>query len=109
MIGWLLGVPSKRKTLRLTTTQVLFALLGAVRELIRKVDLMAGELDELKAAVEKDLAVDQSAITLLNGLKAKLDAAIASGNPQALKDLSASIGASTDALAAAVVANTPAE
>ena len=74
-----------------------------------KLKKMGQELDDLTAAVAKDIEVDQSAITLLNGLKAKLDDAIASGNPQALKDLSASIGSSTDALAAAVVANTPSE
>lgn len=70
---------------------------------------MANELDDLKAAVAKDLEVDQSAITLLNGLKQKLDDAIASGDPAQLKALSDSIGSSTQALADAVVANTPAE
>lgn len=74
-----------------------------------KQNKMGQELDELTAAVAKDIEVDQSAITLLNGLKQKLDDAIASGNPQALKDLSASIGSSTQALADAVAANTPAE
>lgn len=70
---------------------------------------MGQELDDLTAAVQKDTEVDQSAITLLNGLKAKLDAAIASGDPAALKALSDQLGSNADSLAAAVVANTPAE
>jgi len=70
---------------------------------------MANELDDLKAAVAKDTEVDTSAITLLNGLKAALDAAIASGNPADLKALSDQLGTNAKSLADAVVANTPAE
>jgi len=69
---------------------------------------MSQQLDDLKAAVEKNISVVDSAITLIQGIKAQLDAAIAAGNPQALADLSASLGAETDKLSAAVVANTPA-
>lgn len=50
------------------------------------------EPDDLKAAVAKETEVDESAIVLLNGLKAKLDAAIAAGDPAALKALSDSLG-----------------
>ena len=64
------------------------------------------DLTELTAAVERDTEVDQSAITLLQGLKAALDAA--GTDPVALKALSDKIGSSTQALADAVVANTPA-
>lgn len=73
-----------------------------------KLTKMANELEELRAAVERNNQVDQAAIELLNGLKEKLDAAIAAQDMTALRDLSASIGNSTSALAAAVVANTPA-
>lgn len=68
---------------------------------------LSAELDELKAAVTADTEVKSSAATLLAGLKAKLDAA--GTDPVALKALSDELGASTDALAAAVVTNTPAE
>lgn len=74
-----------------------------------KLKHMGQELDDLTAAVQKDTEVDQSAITLLNGLKAKLDAAIASGDPAALKALSDQLGTNAQSLADAVVANTPAE
>lgn len=69
--------------------------------------LMA-ELDDLKAAVAKETEVDESAIVLLQGLKAKLDAAIAAGDPAALKALSDSLGTESQKLADAVAANTPA-
>lgn len=69
-------------------------------------ELIMADLTELTAAVEKEITVEQSAITLLNGLKAALDAA--GTDPVALKALSEKIGASSDALAAAIAANTPA-
>ncbi len=68
---------------------------------------MANELADLQAAVAKEDTVVDSAIVLLQGIKAALDAAIAAGNPAALTALSADIGAKTDALSAAIVANTP--
>jgi hypothetical protein len=53
--------------------------------------------------------VVDSAVELLNGLKERLDAAIASGDPAELEALSASLGADTAERAAAVAATTPAE
>lgn len=64
-------------------------------------------LDELEQNVSRNTAVEQSAILLLQGLKAKLDAA--GTDPVKIKALSDSLGASTDALAAAVAANTPSD
>ena len=66
---------------------------------------MAGELDELTLKVAETKTVTESAIVLLQGLKAKLDAA--GTNPVALKALSDSLATSDAALAAAVSANTP--
>lgn len=63
------------------------------------------ELDDLQAQVAATDAGIDSAIALLNGLAAKLDAAIASGNPAALVALSTDLKAKTDALAQAVVAD----
>ena len=63
-------------------------------------------LTDLQDKVAALKTVGDSAIALLNGLKAALDAAIASNDPAALQALSDSIGSETDALAAAVAANT---
>ena len=63
-------------------------------------------LDALTAQVAKNTEVDESAIVLLQGLKAKLDEAITSGDPAAIQALSDQLGASTQKLADAVAANT---
>ena len=66
-------------------------------------------LDDLKAAVARNTDTTQSAITALVGIKKALDDIIAAGNNDpALAALSASITSDDDALAAAIVANTPA-
>jgi hypothetical protein len=79
-----------------------------LRFIVRKEEMMAGELDALRVQVSRNAEVDASAIVLLRGIKAALDAAIAAGDPAALTELSNSLGASTDALAQAVTENTPA-
>ncbi len=76
--------------------------------IIQTLEKVMAELDDLKAAVAKETEVDESAIVLLQGLKAKLDAAIAAGDPAALKALSDSLGTESQKLADAVAANTPA-
>jgi hypothetical protein len=83
-------------------------ILESLLSIHQKLNKMANELDDLKAAVAKDTEVDQSAITLLKGLKEKLDEAIASGDPAQLKALSDQLGSNSQALADAVAANTPA-
>ena len=73
---------------------------------------MAGELEALTAQVATNNTEIGSAITLLQGLKAALDAAIAAqqagDNGAALAALSASLGTKDAELAAAIIANTPA-
>lgn len=64
-------------------------------------------LDELVTEVEENKTVVASAVTLLQGLKEKLDAA--GTDPVKLKALSTQLSNQTDALAAAVVSNTPTE
>jgi hypothetical protein len=69
---------------------------------------MAGELDALKAQIEKTVSVEQGAITLLNGLKTELDQIIANNNLSQLVTLRNNLDAQTQALADAITANTPA-
>lgn len=71
-------------------------------------EMIMSALTDLQDAVAAEKAVVDSAIVLLNGLKAKLDEAIAANDPAALQALSADLGAQTAALAAAVAADTPA-
>ena len=74
-------------------------------QLNHRLDLIMTALTDLQAAVAAESTVVDSAITLLNGLKAALDAA--GTDPVALAALSNEIGAKTAALAAAVSADTP--
>lgn len=82
----------------------LVEVLAAILKLEKKMGI---ELDDLKSKVQANSDVIDSAVTLLKGIKAELDAAIASNDPAALTVLSAALGAHTQQLADAIVANTP--
>lgn len=77
---------------------------------------MAQVLDDLRAQVAATTEVEQSAVNLLTGLAARIEAAIAAaiaGGATAAElapvaDEVAALRTNTDALAAAVTANTPA-
>ena len=72
-------------------------------------DQLMATLTDLQAEVSRNTDVDQSAITLLNGLTAKIQQLIDAGaDPAAFQKLADDLKASTDQLAAAVAANTPA-
>lgn len=75
--------------------------------IINKLNKMAQELETLTQEVSETNTVMGSAITLLQGLKTRLDEAIASGNPAALQALSDSLDTNTNALAEAIQTNTP--
>lgn len=66
---------------------------------------MSAELDRLTNEVSETRGALQSAIVLIQGFKAALDAAIAAGNPAALEALSDSLDEGQAELAAAVAAN----
>jgi chromosome segregation ATPase len=63
------------------------------------------DLTALTAEVTRNTEVDQSAIALLTGLAAQIEAL--KTDPVALQALADTMKGSSDALAAAVVANTP--
>lgn len=76
----------------------------------RQETLMA-KIDDLTVQVAANTTVIESALTLIQGFSARLDAAIAeakAGNDAALTTLAADLKSEDDALAAAVAANTPA-
>lgn len=64
-------------------------------------------LDDLRVEVAQNRDVIESAVALLDGLKAQLDEAIATGDPAALVELSAELESQTNRLAEAVSMNTP--
>lgn len=63
-------------------------------------------LDELEKQVAATATVEASAVALIQGIATQL--AAAAGDPVKVAALAASLKSSTDALAAAVQANTPA-
>lgn len=67
---------------------------------------MSQELDDLTAEVAAATTINQSALTLIQGLAAQI--AAAGTDPAKLAALTASLRSSEDALSAAVTANTPA-
>jgi len=79
---------------------------SALSTLTEGVHAMSIELDNLESEVAKNTEVDQSAITLLNGLAAQI--AALKNDPVKLQALADSLKSSSADLAAAVVANTPA-
>lgn len=85
--------------------QTLSALVQSTAAIGINIGKIMQELDNLRAAVAAQTSVIDSTVTLLGGLKAALDAA--GTDPAALAALSAEITAHTEALAAAVLANTP--
>jgi len=71
-------------------------------------EIIMATIDELKAAVARNTAVDDSVITLLQGISQQLKDALASGNPAALQEVITQLDANTQKMADAVTANTPA-
>jgi hypothetical protein len=84
----------------------LAALSQAVKSIREGVQQMATELDSLTTQVKSNTDAEASAVLLINGIAARILAAGTDG-PQ-LTALAASLKSSSDTLAAAVVANTPA-
>lgn len=77
---------------------------------------VADDLLALQAQVTRATAVEAGATTLIGGIQARIDAAVAAAlangataaQIKPVTDLSAALGAQSDALTAAVIANTPA-
>ena len=80
-------------------------LIGAVLRILQQEVKVAGELAGLTDQVHNTVGVMESAEAALVGIKAKLDDAIAAGDPAALASLSVALGDETTRLAAAIVAN----
>jgi|SRR5581483_99563 len=95
--------------------QMLSLILQELQNVNATVDSLSNEITQLTAAVTAEQTVNQSAITLINGFAAQLQAAVAAATAAgatpdqlaALNGLQTQITTSTAALAAAVSANTP--
>lgn len=84
------------------------------KKITLKFDTMAKTLDEVLQSVRDNKTVGESAITLLNGLKTKLDEALSGTNlPPAVQakidEIFSTSEADKQALQDAITANTPSE
>lgn len=75
--------------------------------LYREGATIMAKFDALEAEVARNTSVDASALALIQGIAAKLEEA--AGDPAKIAQLAADLKSSSDALAEAVSANTPAE
>jgi len=88
---------------------LLHAIARAVIATETEIEAMSPEFQKLAADVAATKTVAESASKALAGIKAELDAALASADPPAaLKALSDSLESTNASLAAAIEANTPA-
>jgi len=91
---------------------IFVTILSKLNSIIERLNRIMALLDNLNAAVARETTVEQSAITLIQGIAKQLADLIAkSGNtvdPAELQKIVDGMNANQDALAAAVTANTPA-
>jgi type II secretory pathway component PulM len=93
------------------------AILQEIRTMSQSVNQLGQSITELQADVTRSADVTQSAVTLIQGFAQRLQDAITAAQAegvtpdqlQALTALHASVSANSDALAAAVTANTPSQ
>jgi hypothetical protein len=83
-------------------------IIAVLTSLTERIEDMSDEIANLTAAVAESNRVSEAALALINGFKAQLDAALASSDPAALHELSASLGAESAKLAAREAELTPA-
>lgn len=96
--------------------RLLTILIDKVNCMSETVDTLAAEITKLQADVAAASTVEDSAVALISGFSAQLQAAVAAAQAagatpdqlQSLNDLGAAISGKTDALSAAVVSQTPA-
>ncbi len=81
-------------------------ILKILKDVQRKEEAMGEELDALTAQVTANESLEQSAITLIEGIAAQLTGA--KEDPAKVQALSDSLKTSAAALSAAIAANTPA-
>lgn len=104
-MSWMVSLVVKalQKTL---VDQKLNQIIELLKEVQRKEAEIMATIEELEQQIRESIAVEQSAVLLIQGFKERLEAA--GTDPEKLAQLKADLDASEQNLAAAVAANTPA-
>jgi hypothetical protein len=82
-------------------------IIGLLYKVLNKENILMATIQDVSAAVSAESSVDDSIVTLLNGVVQQLKDAQASNNPAALDAVIAGIQTNTKKLQDAVTANTP--
>lgn len=82
------------------------SILALVKEIKQREVIMATDLSVLQDQITETITIEQSAITLIQGLAAQIESL--KEDPAALQALADQLKGSADTLAQAVIANTPA-
>lgn len=93
----------QRLETKLDRNYALLRLLANVE--VEGTEIMSQQLDDLRTQVERTRSVQQSALTLIQGLVDKINSV--GDDPAQLQALAEELRSSADSLAAAVAANTP--
>lgn len=86
---------------------LLHELVALATQINNKVNLIMATLADLTAEISAETTIDQSIVTLLDGIAAQLAAAQASNDPVAIQTVLTSLQANSKILSDAIAANTP--
>jgi hypothetical protein len=78
-----------------------------LNKLLQKVNILMATIQDVVTEVAAETTVNQSIVTLLDGIAAQLTAANNSGNPAAVDAVIASMQSNSKILTDAILANTP--
>lgn len=82
-------------------------ILSQLSAVLERLNLMSPQMQALVDAVQQNTSVTNSAVALIQGLKAMVDQAAQGSNDPVIAQLAQAIGEADAALAAAITANTP--
>lgn len=80
-----------------------------LKKLNKKVNILMANMNDLRSAVERNNSLEDSVLTMLQGISQQLKDAQAQNDPQAIQQVIDQLDANNQRMADAVAANTPAE
>lgn len=80
-----------------------------LNKILKRIESIMGTIQDLRAAVERNTSVDDSVLTMLEGISQQLKDAQAQNDPAAIDDVIRQLDANTQKMTDAVTKNTPHE
>lgn len=77
------------------------------QQVARLEEMLMTQMDDLRARIARNSSVDDSIITLVQGLSQQLKDALANNDPKAIQDIINTLDQDADRVAKAVTDNTP--